>query len=168
MNAKVELEISKNELSDELENLVREIAEQEIIKLVNKKANELVKNEIDKILQPLVLSVLTENKFDFETGYHSYLDKRKLDDKLKSMVVSYLDNPNYLYSRTSVKPSERYKPGQGKPLLNHLVEDRIVAYIDEEFIPKIKPIVDNFLNEKKELEEFLKNKTKELLLNSMS
>lgn len=168
MNAKIELEITKEDLNYELESLIEQTCKAEITKLINEKAKEMVGAEIDKILQPLVLSVLTENKFEFESGYNGYIHKATLDDKLKSLVVKYLDRPTYAYSQTSQKPSERYKPSDsGKPLLNRLVDDRIIAYIDDQFIPKIKPIVDSFLNEKNELEEVLKNKTRELLLNTI-
>lgn len=168
MKAKVELEIDKDDLTYELKELVREIAESEIRGMIKQSAKEMVTAEIDKILHPLVLKVLTEEKFDFRTGYHDYNDKYSLDNKLKSMVVDYMNRPSYLYSSDRRTPSERYMPsssgGDNMSLINHIVKDEIKFYVDTNFVPKVKALVEELVINKKQIEESLKEQTKKMVL----
>ena len=75
MKAEIKLEIQKEDILEELSGLVRELAESEITKMIREQAQKMVQKEIDKILHPLVLSVLTDGKFDFNSGYRDYKNK---------------------------------------------------------------------------------------------
>ena len=171
MKAKIELEINKDDLSYELKELVRELAEDEIRAMIKQQANEMVRAEIDKILHPLVIRVLTEDKFDFNTGYHSYTSKAKLDEKLESMVIGYMNRPSYLYSKDKRKPSERYAAssggGENTPLINHIVSDEIKLFVDSEFLPKVTEMIKNFVTNKKKLEETFMAQAKQILADNL-
>lgn len=168
MKAEIKLEIGKEDLIYELKELVRELAETEIKKMIREQANEMVKEEIDKILHPLVLKVLTEEKFDFNSGYHSYTHKASLDEKLKNMTIAYLNRPSYLYSRDKRKPSERYSEsssgGEKTALINHIVSDEIRLFVDTEFVPKVKEMIEALVTDKKKIEEALKEQTRQMVL----
>lgn len=168
MKAEIKLDIDKEDLSYELKELVRELAEGEIKKMIKELANEMVKQEIDKILQPLVLKVLTEDKFEFNSGYHSYTHQATLDEKLKNMTIAYLNRPSYLYSKDKRKPSERYSAsssgGESTALINHIVSDEIRLFVDTEFVPKVKEMIESLVTDKKKIEDALKEQTRQMVL----
>jgi hypothetical protein len=171
MKAEIKLDINKEDLTYELKELIRELSETEIKKMIREQANEMVRNEIDKILNPLVLRVLTEEKFDFNTGYHNYTNKATLDDKLRSMTISYLNRPSYLYSREKRNPSERYASsssgGESTALINHIVSDEIKLFVDTEFVPKVKEMINSLVTDKKKIEDTLKEQTRQMVLEKL-
>jgi hypothetical protein len=172
MKAEIKLEIDKEDLTYELKELVKELAETEIKKMIRELANEMVKEEIDKILHPLVLKVLTEDKFDFNSGYMSFSHKATLDEKLKNMTIAYLNRPSYLYSRDKRKPSERYSAsssgGENTALINHIVSDEIRLFVDTEFVPKVKEMIESLVTDKKKIEDILKEQTRQMVLDKLN
>lgn len=168
MKAEIKLEIQKEDILEELSGLVRELAESEITKMIREQAKKMVQKEIDKILHPLVLSVLTDGKFDFNSGYRDYKNKYSLDEKLKSITISYLNQPSYLYSKDKRIPSERYMKsstgGEDTSLINHIVSDEIRLFVDTEFAPKVKQMVELFVTDKEKIEATLKEQTRQMVL----
>ena len=172
MEAKIELKIEKEDLYEELKNLVKKTAQEELKKMILEQAKEMVKEEINKIIHPLVIEQLTGGKFDFDNSYHSMSDKKEsIDDRVKRMVIKYLNTPNYLYSRTSKKPSERYMPsssgGEQTYLIKHIISDSITEYVDEEFSPKVREMISDIIKDKDKLQSILKEQAKEIVLEKM-
>jgi hypothetical protein len=137
---------------------------EEITKLANSIASDLVRKEVNKILEPLVIHVLTEEKFQFQHRY--FAGERKIDDKLKYLIKEYLDEPVYLYSKDSSKPSKRYHRGSSNSYpsrLESFLSFSIERYVDEHIMKKTDSLVSEYIQDKSELEEIAKTKMKELL-----
>lgn len=170
MNGKLELSITPEDLQYEIQQLVESIAADEIRKLVKQTAAELVRKEVGKILEPLVVSVLTDEKFDFQTGWHSYKHKADLEGRIKRYVIDFLDQPCYLYSSSSSKPSERLRASSSNSemsRLEHFMRFAIEKYFDEHINKKMELLVKKYVIEKSNLQEIAKNQMKSLLENQL-
>lgn len=164
MKAKVELEISKEDLEYELKELVSETAKPDIKKMIKTHAQPLIEAEVDKVLLPMVASVLTNEDLTFNYGYHDYPNDDKLKNRVESFTKQFLNKSVYLYSKTSTKPSDRYKSSNhGNTLIHSIVFDCIKEYIDEEFKPQVSEMVKTFMTNKKEMEILFKEQAKKLL-----
>lgn len=170
MKAEIKLEIEKEDLNQELKNLVKKTAQDELKKMINEQAKEMVKEEINKILHPLVLQQLTEGEFYFNDSY-LYGNTQTIDDKIKGMVTKYLNTSNYLYSKSGKTPSEKYMPsssgGEKTSLISHIVSDSVRDYVDTEFAPKVREMINEIVQDKDKLQAVLKEQAKELVLEKM-
>jgi len=171
MKADIKLEIEKEDLNQELKSIVKKLVSEELKTMIKEQASKMIKDEINKILHPLVIQQLTEGHFDFNNSYYSMADnKRTIDDKVKSMVVKYLNTPNYLYSKTAKFPSERYMVSSSignQPLICHIISDSINDYVDTEFAPKVREMITEIIQDKDKLQSILKEQAKEIVLEKM-
>lgn len=166
MRGKVELEITAEDLQHQLRELVKETAGEEMTKMIRQTAEELVRKEIEKILEPLVLEVLTNEEFDFRDSYCGYKSKVELDDRIKSYVIGFLDQPCFEYSKSSSKPSERLHPSSQQDAcsrLEYFLVFAIERYFDKHINEKMNVLVQKYLVDKGALQEIAKGQMKELL-----
>lgn len=170
MKANINLEIGKEDLNYELSNLVSEIASEEIEKMVKAKAAALVEQEIKRIIAPIVDSYLENALVGRSYGYHSSdPSRRPVDDYIKSILIKYLDEPCYLYSKTSSKLSERYRPsssgGTSTTRAEYWIQDKTRRFVDEELFVKmenkIKETVSAVTPSEDEIQEIIKREIKE-------
>jgi hypothetical protein len=143
MKANISLEISKEDLNYELENLVSEIASEHIGKLVKDKAESMVEHEVKRIIAPIVDSYLkTVIVGEEHRSYHSDKPPRTdVDTYIKRTLQKYLDEPCYHYSKTASKLSEKYRPsssgGTNTTRAEYWIMDKVREYADKELFQKI-------------------------------
>jgi hypothetical protein len=167
MKAKVELEIEKEDLAYELNELVKQLSESEIRKMIKEQAREMVKVEVEKIVGPLVEKYLKEEKF--EHGNNSWNANSSIEDRVKNSVIGYLNEPVYLYSKDNKEPSKRYvrSSSNDKSRITRIVEDQIMFYVDETFTEKVKEIVSSLNSEKSKAEEIMRDQIKKTVLENI-
>lgn len=146
MKANINLEIGKEDLNYELENLVSQIASEQIEKLVKEKAESMVEQEVKRIIAPIVDSYLqTIIVGEEHLSYHSTKPRRTdVDTYIKRTLQKYLDEPCYKYSKTSNTLSGRYMPSSGDKTTRaeHWIMDKVREYADNELFQKIDKRVE--------------------------
>lgn len=154
LKANINLELSKEDLNYELQNLVSEIATEQIKKMVKKEAESMVKQEVKRIISPIVDSYLENALVGREyISYHSNdISRRNVDEYIKSIIVSYLDEPVYVYSKNSSELSKRYWKSS-----DNSDKTRAERWVNE----KAKEFIDNglFKNIESEIEDIVKSLT---------
>ncbi|WP_211750103.1 hypothetical protein [Paenibacillus sp. Marseille-Q4541] len=170
MKANVNLEIDKDDLSYELNALVREVAEEEIRKMVKQQAEALVKEEIKRIIAPIVDEYLQDAQVGRE--HISYHDKgpsrRNIDDFIKRIIKDYLDEPVYLYSKDAERISERYNKSSqpyDKTRAELWVINKTIKFVDSEVFPaleaRLKEVADVIVLNEEQVQEIIKAKVLE-------
>ncbi|PAD84975.1 hypothetical protein CHH57_02025 [Niallia circulans] len=146
MKANINLEIDKEDLNYELRSLVEEIAADEIRKLVKAHAEQMVKEEVKKIIAPIVDSFLETAEVGREYSYHSNaVSRRNVDEYVKTIIIRYLDEPVYLYSRSSSKLSERYNKSSEKSEATRSerwVNEKAREFVDKELFVKLEKRIE--------------------------
>jgi hypothetical protein len=174
MKANINLELSKDDLNCELENLVAEIAAEQIKKMVKDTAKELVEKEVKRIVSPIVDSYLQAAIVGREYECNSnHIPKCEVDKYIKRTLQNYLDEPCYLYSKSSSNLSKRYKSsssgGEKTTRAEHWIRDKVREYADTEIFFKIEKSIQVSINKiapsKEELNEIIKKEiSKKLML----
>jgi hypothetical protein len=148
MKANISLEIRKEDLNYELQELISEIASGEIERMVREQAQKMVEEEVKRIISPIVDSYLKTVIVGEEyQSYHSNKPPRmEVDKYIKRVLQSYLDEPCYHYSKTSSKLFERYMPsssgGDRTTRAEHWILDKTREYADKELFLKIENEVE--------------------------
>jgi hypothetical protein len=170
MKANINLEIYKEDLNCELENLVSEIASEQIKKLVKEKAEKLVEQEVKRIVSPIVDSYLEDAQVGREyISYHSNdVSRRNVDEYIKRIIKDYLDEPVYLYSKDSSELSKRYwksSEKSGKTRAERWVTEKARRFVDNELFVKIEntmdQVVKTLIPSEETINEIIKNEVKE-------
>ena len=173
MKANITLELTKEDLSYELEKLISEIASEEIRNMVKEKVDLMVEQEIKRIIAPIVDSYLENAQVGRE--YVPYNDstptRRHVDDYIKKILMNYLDEPCYVYSRDSSELSKRYwkssEGGERTTRAEHWIKDKVREYVDRELFQvienKINETVKALIPSKEEIDEIIKREIKERL-----
>ncbi|MCM3783690.1 hypothetical protein M3231_11965 [Neobacillus mesonae] len=165
MKANVNLEIDKDDLSYELNALVREIAEEEVRKMVKQHAEALVKEEIKRIIAPIVDDYLESAEVGRKhISYHEKgPSRRNIDDFVKRIIKDYLDEPVYLYSKDSEKISEKYNISSqkhDKTRAELWVINKTIKFVDNEVFPaleaRLKEVAEAILPNEKQMQEIIK------------
>ncbi|CAM4018363.1 hypothetical protein [Mesobacillus zeae] len=166
MKANINLEISKEDLNYELENLVSQIASEQIGKLVKEKAESMVEQEVKRIIAPIVdsyLQTIIVGEEDF--SYHCTKPRRTdVDTYIKKTLQKYLDEPCYKYSKTSNTLSGRYMKsspsGDKTTRAEHWIMDKTREYADNELFQKIdkrvEETVKSVIPNEEEIQEIIK------------
>lgn len=168
MKANISLEMSKDDLHYELQNLVSEIASEEIEKMVKEQAQELVKEELKKIISPIVDSYLQTAIVGEEyQSFHSKKPPRtEVDRYIRRTLQDYLDEPCFTFSKSSEKLSERYKPSsdRGTTRAEYWIFDKVEEYAKTELYQKINKQVEEIaravLPNEEEIQEIIKREVK--------
>lgn len=169
MKANINLEIDKEDLNYELRNLVEEIAADEIEKLVKTHAEQMVKEEVKRIISPIVDSYLESADVGREYSYHSdVVSRRNVDEYIKTIIIRYLDEPVYLYSRSSSKLSERYNKSSEKSEATRSerwVNEKAREFVDKELFVKLEnridEVVKSLVPSEEKINEIIKNELHE-------
>ncbi|NYV64613.1 hypothetical protein HYI36_05045 [Bacillus sp. Gen3] len=165
MKANVNLEISKEDLNDELRHLISEIASDEIRRMVREESDQMIKEEIKRIVSPIVDSYLESAQVGRENiSYHSNdISRRHVDEYIKRLIVSYLDEPVYLYSRDSSELSKRYwkaSDKNDKTRAERWVNEKARSFVDNELFRKIEirieEVVKSLIPSEEEIHEIIK------------
>ncbi|MEK5524112.1 hypothetical protein [Heyndrickxia sp. FSL W8-0423] len=166
MKANISLEIGKEDLEYELQNLVSQIASEEIERMVKQQAQEMVKEEVKKIISPIVddylKTVIVGEEYQ---SYHSSKPPRlEVDKYIKRVLQDYLDEPCYKFSRDSSKLSEKYRPsssgGDRTTRAEHWINDKVKQYVDKELFQKIENRIEETVKavtpNEEEIQEIIK------------
>ena len=164
MKANVEVEIYEEELQEALNKSVSDSVQEELRKMVREQAKTAIQQQISLFLEPLVCSVLMNEKFEYDNGYRYSNTKIKLQEHVKRLVVGYLDEPCFLYSSSSKKPSERCKRiERGTPRLHLFIEQSVKDYFDEHVTSTLKTKIKHLLDNKKELQSIANEQLKAMV-----
>jgi hypothetical protein len=169
MKANINLELGKDDLKYELENLVSEIASEQIEKLVRQKAEYMVEQEVKKIIAPIVDSYLqTVIVGEEHLSYHSNKPPRTdVDTYIKRTLQNYLDEPCYRYSKLSNKLSERYAHSSGDKTTRaeYWIMDKVEEYVNNELFnkleTKINEIIKSITPNDEQIQEIIKKEIME-------
>jgi hypothetical protein len=164
MKANITLEISKEDLAYELQNLVSEIASDEVRSMVKKTAQELVKQEIKKIIAPVVDDYLKSALVGSDEYNRNSISRRDIDSYIKRVISDYMDEPCYLYSKSSQKLSEKYCRSNGDRTTRselwviekarEYAKTELFDYINNSVETKLKAIMPS----KEEIDAIIKSK----------
>jgi hypothetical protein len=170
MKANITLELSKDDLNYELENLISEIASDQINSMVRKTAEELVRKEVQRIIAPIVDNYLETALVGREYEYHgSHITRRPVDEFIKRVIIDYLDEPCYVYDDKSSKLHEKYNTsshGGSKTTRAELwVIEKARKYTKEELFGELDKNIENklktLLPTKDEINEIIKSRLAE-------
>lgn len=170
MKANINLELSKSDLNYELECLVSEIASEQVNKLVKEKAEELVENEVKRIIEPIVDSYLRTVVVgeEYRSMYDDKPPRSDVDKYIKRILQNYLDEPCFVFSKTSSKLGERYMPsssgGSKTTGAEYWIIDKVREYTNTELFEKIEDAIDNKIKQivpsEDQIQEIIKNEIK--------
>lgn len=169
MKANINLEISKEDLNYELENLVAEIASEQIEKMVREKAESMVEQEVKRIIAPIVDSYLQTVIVgeEYQSHHSNKPPRTNVDTYIQRTLQKYLDEPCYRYSKSSSELSERYKPSSGDKTTRaeYWIMDKVREYADNELFQKIdkrvEETVKSVIPNEQEIQEIIKREIQE-------
>lgn len=165
MKASIELEIGREELNYELQNLVSQIASDEIKSMVKYKGEPLVEEELKQVISPIVDDYLKSAIVGKEhLSYHSTsIRQTDVDTYIKRTLQKYLDEPCYMYSKESTTLSGRYNKSSDKSSMTraeYWIRDKVREYADKELYSyidkKIEDVVKSVIPSNDEIEEIIK------------
>lgn len=173
MKANVVLEIEKEDLNYELKELISEIASTEIRKMVKETAQRLVEEEVKSIISPIVNSYLEEAVVgrEYTSAYDRIPNRRDVDKYIKTVLMNYLDEPCYLYSKSSNKLAERYTPssqgGEKTTRAEHWIMDKTRKYAETELFAvldeMLKEVASKIIPSEERIQEIIKAELKNLV-----
>ena len=166
MEGKIDITIESEEIGYYLKEVIRELCQEEIIRMVKEAATEMVRAEIDKIIEPLVMNTLTNEKFDCTACYSR---RDGIDNRIKDAVVKFLDQPCYAYSKTATKPSERFQTSTGSKTsrLELFMQYAIEKYMEEHLTAKMAQLAKDYLQNKEEIEQIAREQTVEIIMSQL-
>lgn len=148
MKANIALEIDKDDLNYELENLVSSIAAEEIKKMVRKKAEALVEQEVKKIIGPIVDSYLNKVIIgeEFASIHSNRPSRTEVDRYIKRVLQDYLDEPCFTFNKDSNELAKRYMKsssrGERTTRAERWVMDKTREFADKELFAKIESQIE--------------------------
>lgn len=136
--------------------------------MVKETAQKLVKEEVKRIVAPIVDSYLETAQVGREhISYHDKGPSRRDADKyIRSVIMSYLDEPVYLYSKTSEKLSERYaisSSSGNKTRAELWVIEKAKSILEAEVFEKINLIAKRVLPNEERIQEIIKAELKKMV-----
>jgi hypothetical protein len=172
VKANIEIEIGSEEIGYSLKEVIREIAENEIKQMVRQSAKEMVEQEVRNIIAPIIDKYLSDILVGRKYEYHNQAPyQTEVDKYIKAVLVKYLDEPSYAYSKTSNKLSERYAPsssGGNKVTRAELwIIDKTREYAETELFvkldKKIQDVSNRLIPNEEKMNEMIKDNLKALL-----
>lgn len=170
MKTTVNIDIQPEDLRYEMKEIISELVSEEIKAMTRTFAKKEVSKKIKEVLEPLVYSILSEEQLTFGNGNHNYgaSHKANLDQRIKSNLISYLDEKCYEYSKTSDRISDRAmkssSPSSGEPsrmqiYLNWVIEE----YVKENLIDKMREQLSEIVDVKEKLQKALNQQLTEMV-----
>lgn len=172
MKAKIDIEIGSEDINYTLKEVIEEIAESEIKQIVRQSAKEIVEQEVKNIIAPIIEKYLENVLVGRKYEYHNQAPyQTEVDQYIKAVLVKYLDEPSYAYSKTSNKLSERYAPsssGGNKVTRAELwIIDKTREYAETELFvkldKKIQDVAGKLIPNEEKMNEMIKENLKVLL-----
>jgi hypothetical protein len=110
MKANISMEIYKEDLEHELQEVIRQIAGKEIKEMVKVFAEQMVKEAVGEIVKPIVDEYLEQALVGREHVSHHEKGPRRqpVDGYIKRIITDYLDEPVYRYSEKDNTISGKY------------------------------------------------------------
>lgn len=146
MKANINLELNKEDLNYELQQLIAVTAQEEITNMVRETAKQLVEEEVKKIIAPIVDSYLKNAIVGHPYEYNSdHIPQCEVNQFIERTLKRYLDEPCYLYSSSSNILSERYKHSSGDRTTRAelWITDKVKEYADKEIYTKVNKIIQD-------------------------
>lgn len=167
MKANVTLEIDKEDLNYELRELVRELAGEEVRRMVKAQAQSMVEEEVKRIVAPIVDEYLRDAEVGREhISYHDKGPRRgNVDAFIKRIIKDYLDEPVYVYSKLSEKISERYHITSSKSMSDKTraelwVIQKSIEFVDKNVFPaleeRIKKVAEVIVPSEEKIQELIR------------
>lgn len=172
MRANINLEIDKEDLNYELKELVAEIASSEITRLVRETAKKMVEEEVKRIIAPIVDKFLENALVGREFNYHEgNISRRGVDEYVAIVLKQYLDEPVYLYSKSSNELSKRYMPsspgGEKKTRAEQWVIEKARQYADTELFAildaRLQEVAKQIIPSEERIQEIIRAEMKRLI-----
>jgi hypothetical protein len=164
--AKHTIKYDDEDLSVALKEVIEEQAAAEIRAIVRERASELVAQVLDREIDPLVMSVLTGEKFSVR-GYKDYLHSQDMAGLVKAAVVNYLDARVYHYDPSSDLPSKMVRdasdshcgPTRLEVFLRYCIDKHIDAHIKD----KMGAVTKEFIEKRGDIEKAAREQMASLL-----
>ena len=165
MEGTIKVEFYNDDISEALKEVINETAGQIITDLIKENARELVKQKITEIIDPLVMSTLTGKVFEIHRNDGYYNTPQVMEKIVERAVKEYLDQPGFIYSNNAKQPSMliQSSSGRDKSRLQLLIEIFIARYFDETIEKRLKPLFDEYVAQKIQIEEIAKTELQKLL-----
>ena len=172
MKANIEIEIGSEEITYSLKEVIREIAETEIKQMVRQSAKDMVEIEVKNIIGPIIDKYLADILVGRKYEYHNQGPyQTEVDKYIKAVLVKYLDEPCYAYSKTSTKLSEKYHPssqgGDKVTRAEHWIIDKTREYAETVLFvkldKKIQEVSNKLIPNEEKMNEMIKENLKVLL-----
>ena len=172
MEANIILKIEKEDLNNELNELVVSLASEEVSRMVRQVAQEMVEKEVKRIVAPIVDKYLETALVGREFNYHEgNISKRPVDEYIQSVLNKYLSEPVYHYSKTSNDLSKKYAPsssgGERKTRAEQWVTEKAEQYVDKELFPrlerKLTDITTQIIPSDERIQEIIKAELKRMV-----
>lgn len=151
MKANMQVEIDSEEISYYLKSVIQDIASKEIKQMVKSHAEEMVKEEVKRIISPIVDSYLETAMVGREhLSYHDTdVSRRNIDDYIAAIMKRYLDEPVYLYSKSSSELSKRYNKDShnhgSRTRADYWVIEKVKQFADTELYGKIEKNIESVI-----------------------
>lgn len=155
MKGIIEVDFSSEDVRNTLYEVIEDMVAGQMPGLVREVAAPRIEAEITKIIKPVVQQILTKQKFKF--GRSTYGFQETLEQRLRTAVVEYLDQPCFVYSGTSALPSERLmKSAEGKSRLEHFMDFALESYFNEHIEARAAELIDRLALDEKRLNEMIR------------
>lgn len=159
----------KIELTDEqLNSAVRTIVDEEmpeaVREIVRRRADSIIKERVDARLGTVVDDMMASEQFVYGRAQGG----RSLDDLVRGVVKTYLDERVYLYSTNDDRPSVRfakasYDQHTGPTRLEEFVRFTVERFCDEHLANKMEATVRAFVEQRGGIEQVAREQMAQLL-----
>lgn len=173
MKANINLEIDKEDLNEELRDLVKRIAASEIKEMVKSTAEQMVKEAVSEIVKPIVDEYLEQALVGrLHISHHEKgPNRRPVDDYIKWIITAYLDEPVYRYSDRDNTISGKFARSSSvssgeKTRAEMWIIEKARKFADTElFAPlelKLQDVANKIIPSEEKLQEIIKAEVKTL------
>ncbi|MBB6731915.1 hypothetical protein [Cohnella zeiphila] len=171
MNASINIGIESEELSYYLKEVISDIASEEIRKMVKQQAEEMVRQEITRIVAPIVDSYLETAIVGREhfSAHDRFTSRREVDKFIKAIIMNYLDEPVYHYSKSDNTISGRYahSASSGRETRAELwIHEKARKFVDTELFDKLESrlneVAKKLIPSDEKMQEIIKQEVKSL------
>jgi hypothetical protein len=158
------VELTDEQLSSAVRTIVDEEMPEAVREIVRKRANDIIKERVDVRLGAVIDEMMASEQFVYGRAQGG----RSLDDLVRGVVKTYLDERVYLYSKTDDRPSVRfakasYDQHTGPTRLEEFVRFTVERFCDEHLASKMEPTVKTFVEQRGGIEQVAREQMAALL-----
>jgi hypothetical protein len=160
----MKVELTDEQLDYAVQRIVDEEMPEAVREIVRKRADVIIKERIDVRLGAVVDDLLANEQFVYGRAQGG----RSLDDLIRGVVKTYLDERVYLYSATDDRPSVRfakasYDQHAGPTRLEEFVRFTVERFCDDHLANKMESTVKTFVEQRGGIEQVAREQMAQLL-----